>query len=145
MVYRENSEKEKWRHPLIRNSACCPPRTSWNLCCMGFCCPCVVAGQLGEALRMNCLVVGGVFCLGQTFACPCFVPQLLMCMLRGELRNQYRLPGNEFQDLVVACCYPCALIQAKKHVDDVGPSDSPDSGGWEATPRQEQMRALLPR
>ena len=105
-------------------------------CCMAFCCPCCIYGQIVAAMGPHEAFCGGNFC----GACCCFyslhaVPQLIdtlfifacsipvgtiafplstiiHCPARRAIRQKFNISGDDMEDcLTVWCCICCALAQ----------------------------------
>lgn len=61
--------------------------------------------------------MGLLQCFGWLVLSSCYVNSVLQCVSRGHTRNEYRIEGNKFSDLVASCCCMCcALIQEAKEV-----------------------------
>lgn len=81
-----------------------------GICIKAYFCPCIVAGQLGEALGEGCFYHGfcslmgpiGIYCGAQN---------------RGKLRAMYQIPGTFVNDCLVHwCCPVCSYAQEAREI-----------------------------
>ncbi|XP_017192424.2 protein PLANT CADMIUM RESISTANCE 2-like [Malus domestica] len=98
-----------------------------SVCCLGFWCPCVVAGRVAEIVSKG---ETSCFWHGCSYAAINFVTNFAFgiscgfCITRGfrtELREQYTLEEKPCNDCCVHFfCNPCALCQEYRELQERG-------------------------
>ncbi|CAN6550090.1 unnamed protein product [Malus baccata var. baccata] len=98
-----------------------------SVCCLGFWCPCVVAGRVAEIVskgHTSCFQQGGLYALINhythlAFCIPCGF--CITCGFRTKLREQYMLEEKPCNDCCVHFfCHSCALCQEYRELENRG-------------------------
>ncbi|RMX52054.1 hypothetical protein pdam_00003729 [Pocillopora damicornis] len=81
-----------------------------GICFKAFFCPCIVAGEIGEAL--------GESCFWHCFASTLWLPGVLNgAENRGKLRAMYQIPGSYCNDFLLhLCCQGCSYAQEAREI-----------------------------
>ena len=89
---------------------CCAEPGGWGLCCMTFCCGCVTAGRVNDAVGGPGGFFGG--------CCGMFVPLLnLFCIwnMAMETLKKIGIKGDAIMVFFKTwCCAPCTLCQVRR-------------------------------
>lgn len=96
--------KEKQGEPMSGTLASCLPNATGNTACCLYTLACCVGGGAGGA------GVGIWGSMGGLSGFAALVPLLWQCEMRGLIRRELNIEGNECEDCCTSCCCQCCVL-----------------------------------
>ncbi|GLE07204.1 hypothetical protein PINS_up017201 [Pythium insidiosum] len=108
------AERGKWSSDVCD---CC---SHTSTCCMGFCCPCVLYGQVSQRIGSNGMcddMSCGASCCVYTVCAVVGFAGCGTCFLRQKVRKVLGIEGGAVGDFCCSCfCTTCVLCQMANHL-----------------------------